>query len=117
MKSLPLLVKEAHGCVLPECSTHFVEDLESDFLYDVYLWDWGVTITVPLRAEWVVNHLVAQGLEVQPNLYKVRPQDAVAYALTTYSIQPKPVRDYLQSRFGKMLNQARDLAHSYWSGL
>lgn len=116
MKTMKLaqLVQEAHGCSMPEASSHYLEDLGSDFLYDVYLWDWGVKITVPVPASFVGFWMKG---DVCPPKFQVRAQDAVAYGLVTYGTQSQSVRDYLKGRFGPMLNQARTMAFDYWKGM
>ena len=114
MKDFGRLVREAHGCKMPDASTHYIEDLERDILYDVYLWDWGVVITVPFPAK---SALMMQAMEEKPlneRLYQVRPIDAIAYALASYSTQPEPVRAYLRGRFGGMLKQARSMGSDHW---
>lgn len=108
------LIREAHGCAMPTVATHFVEDLGDDILYDVYLWDFGVKISVPFRGVWIASMQELERVEFNPKTYKVRAQDAVAYALMTYNTQPEPVREYLRGRFGPKLREARGMAHGYW---
>lgn len=117
MNELAKLIYEAHGCKTPDVGTHFIDDLETDVLYDVYLWDWDVKILVPMPAMTVAMMQALEGQPIDLRAVKVRPIDAIAYALATYLTQPTPVRDYLKGRFGPTMRKARDLAGKHWEGM
>ena len=110
------LVREAPGCVLPDAGTHCLGPVGDDVAYDVYLWDWQVCIRVPLPAMTVAVAQTAGGVPVNPTVYKVRPQDAIAYALASFDVQPQAVQAHLRGRFAALLPRARELAARYWAG-
>lgn len=108
------LVRDAHGCVLPDAATHCLGPVGDDVAYDVYLWDWEIRLLVLVPALAVVGLQMAANQPVDPRVYKVRPQDAIAHALAAFDVQPREVRTYLQGRFGPMLPKARELAARWW---
>lgn len=116
------LIKEAHGCKEPDTATHFVEAIgDAEVIYDVYLLDWNVRITVPFAVSAVIQMICIdsdpEDIVTEVRTYKVRPIDAIAYALTTFETQPEPVKKHLRERFGPTLLRARKLGHEHWKGM
>lgn len=109
------ILKEAHGCELPSYGCLFIEAIADRYVYDCWLIDWDVTISVPLPLAAVVARLCFD--RKQPEDYrtlKVLPATLFAYALGTFDKQPERVQRYLRGRFGPLLPTMRSHAATSW---
>ena len=123
--NLNALIIEAHGCEAPEARSSFLGQHGENYHYSVKLLRWDVTLEVPLPRFTVVLHLMKTHPAFSPEMpkehieayvdgYQVRPQEAISYALATFSNQQAAVRTYLEERFGPMLGEAKNLGGAWW---
>ncbi|HEB53419.1 MAG TPA: hypothetical protein ENI87_09220 [bacterium] len=120
------LLREAHGCELPEAHSTWLGWSYPFFEYVVQLPQWGVTIKVLLPNLAVAMHLSVLHEAFGPDLprehaefyfsrYQVLVCDALTFALFDYGEQPSAVQLHLRERFGPMLGVAREAATREWA--
>lgn len=118
------LTTEAHAGRLPDAATLFLEDIGSDILYEVHLFGWGVSWTVPMPAKSIDAYLLLgdeslldddNEWDLKTRTFKVPVLDALAYALAAFDVQKQPVKDYLLGRYGPLLKEARALGNERWT--
>jgi hypothetical protein len=109
-------VKEAYGFEEPAIGCLFIEEAGDRLVYECWLIDYGIKISVPYPKQVVRAWLATLGKD--PNSYrteKIRTVEVFIYALAKLEKLPDSVKAHLQERFGYVLKPCQEYARKTWT--
>jgi hypothetical protein len=108
-------VKEAYGCEAPSMGCLFIEEAGDRLVYDCWLIDHDIKVSVPFPKQVVRAWEAAEGRD--PNAYRtvrVKTVEMFLYALAKLEKLPDNVKAHMQMRFGYVLNPCQEYARKAW---
>lgn len=110
------LIKQAHGLEEPAVGQLFVEEAGDRLVYDCWLIDFGIKVSVPFPKKLAQLHMASEERDHrQYRTEKVKTVEIFIYALAKLEKLPQDVQQHMTRRFGKYLPEMQDYARKSWN--